>query len=198
LSTERAPTAGPLVPGRLVAVLLLAACLAGCRQDMHDQPKYRPLRPSSFFPDGRSSRPFVEDTVARGQLPEDTALATGRRDGQYLATLPLPETMALLTRGQERFDIYCSPCHDRVGTGRGMIVQRGFQQPPSFHTDRLRDARDGYLFGVVTEGFGAMPSYAEQIPVEDRWAIVSYIRALQLSQNARASELPPADQGKLR
>jgi mono/diheme cytochrome c family protein len=188
LSTERA----------LVAVLLVAACVAGCRQDMHDQPKARPLRPSAFFEDGRSSRPFVEDTVARGQIPEDVAVATGRRDGKYLASLPLPRNMALLTRGRERFDIYCAPCHDRVGTGYGMIVQRGFQQAASFHTDRLREIPDGYLFEVITRGFGAMPSYAEQVPVEDRWAIVSYIRALQLSQNARASELPPADQGKLR
>ncbi len=166
------------------AVLLLATVLAAiaCRQDMHDQPKYRPLRPSAFFPDGRASRPRIEDTVARGEL------ATAEQP---------PTTAALLARGRERYDVFCSPCHDRVGNGGGMIVERGFRRPPSFHLDRLREAPDTHFFAAITDGFGVMPSYAAQIPSADRWAIVAYVRALQLSQHAGLADAPPPERERL-
>ena len=168
-------------------VALLA--LGGCRQDMHDQPRFKPLAKSDFYADLRSARPPVEGTVARGQLHEDTYFYTGKvgeNPGDYM---PFPVTQEVLQRGRERFDIYCTPCHSRVGDGNGMIVQRGFQHPPSYHTERLRKAPLGYFFEVMTEGFGAMPDYAEQIPPRDRWCIVAYIRALQLSQNATQAEV---------
>ena len=168
----------------LVALLVLA----GCRQDMHDQPRFKPLAKSDFYADLRSSRPPVEGTVARGQLHEDTYFYTGKvgdNPGDYM---PFPVTEEVLQRGRERFDIYCTPCHSRLGDGNGMIVQRGFQHPPSYHTERLRKAPLGYFFEVMTEGFGAMPDYAQQIPPRDRWCIVAYIRALQLSQNATQAE----------
>ncbi len=158
------------------AALALAALL-GCRQDMHDQPKYKPLRASRFFDDGRASRPLVEGTVARGHLHADEAPAP-------------PLTRALLLRGRERYDIFCAVCHDRAGTGRGMIVERGFKQPPSFHVDRLRQVPDRYLVDVIGNGFGAMPSYAQQIRMADRWAIAAYMRALQLSQQATLADVP--------
>jgi mono/diheme cytochrome c family protein len=149
---------------------------------MHDQPKYRPLRPSAFFPDGRASRPRIEDSVARGELA---------------ATAEPPLSAALLARGRERYDIFCSPCHDRVGNGGGMIVERGFRRPPSFHIDRLRDAPDSHFFAAITDGFGVMPSYGPQIPPADRWAIVAYVRALQLSQHAELTDVPEAERGRL-
>ncbi|HLY17116.1 MAG TPA: cytochrome c [Bryobacteraceae bacterium] len=178
---------------------LAAAVLAGCRQDMQDQPKYIPLRPSSFFADGRSERPLVEGTVARGHLEADTVFYTGKADGKPVAAFPFPVTREVLDRGQERFNIYCSPCHDRMGTGRGMIVRRGFTHPPppSYHIDRLRQAPDGYIFDVITNGLGAMPDYAAQIPPADRWAIVAYVRALQLSQHASVNDVPPDARGQL-
>jgi hypothetical protein len=178
-------------------VLALAAVAAGCRQDMHDQPKELPLRPSAFFRDERASRPLVPDTVARGEPGDDVSRVTGKKDGRYVVAGPFPVTPALLGRGQERFDIYCSPCHDRVGTGNGMIVRRGFKRPPSFHTDRLRRLPDGYLFEVITRGFGVMQSYAAQVPVDDRWAITAYVRALQLSQNAPLAAVPAAERSRL-
>jgi hypothetical protein len=181
----------------LLIALALAAAVGGCRQDMHDQPKDRPLRPSAFFPDGRSARPPVADTVARGALPDDPSRASGKKEGRYLSAVPLPLTPTLLQRGRERFDIYCSPCHDRVGTGNGMIVQRGFKRPPSFHDDRVRSLPDGYLYEVASQGFGVMSGYAAQVPVDDRWAIVAYIRALELSQNARAGDLSADDRRRL-
>lgn len=168
--------------------LLGILSLAGCRQDMHDQPRFKPLAKSDFYADLRSARPPVEGTVARGQLHEDTYFYTGKvgeNPGDYM---PFPVTQEVLQRGRERFDIYCTPCHSRLGDGNGMIVQRGFQRPPSYHTERLRKAPLGYFFEVMTEGFGAMPSYAEQVPPRDRWCIVAYIRALQLSQNATQAE----------
>jgi len=177
-------------------LLVALACLAACRSDMQDQPKYKPLRPSEFWPDGRSSRPVVPGTIARGMPPADSPKVTGKSGSTYVAN-PLPRTVAVLARGRERYDIYCSPCHDRVGTGDGMIVERGYKAPPTFHQDRLRGVADGYLFQTMTEGFGVMPSYAQQIPVDDRWAIAAYIRVLQRSQNATIDDVPAADRAAL-
>jgi len=174
-----------------VAVAALAVSTVGCRQDMQDQPKYIPLRPSEFFSDGRSERPLVEDSVARGHLNDDAALYTGKGpDGKFLDTFPFPVTRAVLDRGQERFNIYCSPCHGRLGDGDGKIVRRGFRHPPSYHIDRLRQAPAGHFFDVITNGLGAMPDYAAQISPSDRWAIVAYVRALELSQNATLNDVP--------
>ena len=200
--------------------------LAGCRQEMAQQPSYRPLRPSAFFENGMSARPLVKGTVARGQLKDDVHLFEGKWPTEiqnglqaagivgsaagtpmaamiwefdrtlYADAFPFPIGRKELDRGQERFNIYCAICHDRAGTGRGMIVQRGFTQPPSYHTDlsrglqlrsvrqKLRDAPVGYYFELITRGFGAMPDYAEQVSAKDRWHIIAYIRALQLSQQA--------------
>ncbi|HWP65864.1 MAG TPA: cytochrome c [Candidatus Limnocylindria bacterium] len=180
-----------------MAILLLAAGLGGCRQDMHDQPVYEALEASAFFADGRASRPPVEGTVARDALPADALELTGKHDGAFVARAPIALDAAVLARGRERYDVFCSPCHDRVGTGEGMIVQRGYRRPPSLHEARLRDAADGYLFDVITNGFGVMPSYGPQIPPRDRWAIVGYVRALQLSQNAPASLLTAEERARL-
>lgn len=181
--------AGPIVLGMLL--------LTGCRQDMQDQPKFIPLRPSGFFADGRSERPLVEGTVARGHLNADPALYTGKNGDQYVTTLPLPVTGDLLERGEQRYNIYCAPCHDRLGTGNGMVVRRGFRQPPSYHIDRLRQAPVGYIFDVISNGFGAMPDYAAQIPVTDRWAIVAWERVLQVSQYASLNDVPTDKRGEL-
>ena len=179
-------------------ILALAAASVGCRQDMHDQPKYIPLRPSTFFADGRSARPLVEGTVARGHLNEDAAFYTGKGpDGKPIGAFPFPVTREIVTRGQERFNIYCAPCHGRLGNGDGMIVRRGFRQPPSYHIERLRSAPNGYFYDVISKGFGAMSDYAAQIEPADRWAIVAYVRALQLSQNAAVADVPPAALGQL-
>jgi mono/diheme cytochrome c family protein len=179
-------------------VLALAAAGAGCRQDMHDQPKYIPLRPSAFFEDRRSERPLIDDTVARGQLNDDAAYYAGKNpDGSPLTALPFPVTKEVLKRGQERYNVYCAPCHDRLGNGDGMIVRRGYRRPPSYHIDRLRTAPDGHFYDVISNGFGAMPDYAAQISPRDRWTIVAYIRALQLSQNASLNDVPAADRAKL-
>ncbi len=180
-----------------LVVALGALGALGCRQDMHDQPRLEPLQESAFFADGRASRPLVEGTVPRGYLREDTPLYTGKMDGKPIATNPLPLTPELLARGQERFNIFCTPCHDRVGGGNGIVVQRGFRRPESYHTERLRAAPDGYFFDVMTNGFGTMLDYRERITPPDRWAIVAYVRALQLSQNALLSELPPEIQSEL-
>jgi mono/diheme cytochrome c family protein len=214
--------------------------VSGCRQDMHDQPKYRPQRPIDqigSINDGTSARPQVEGTVARDQLRDDVEFYTGKlRNAQaaasgstpaptaqpiarqssqqgdatsqagqnttqtypgFVTEFPLAITAADLDRGQERFNIYCSVCHGRLGDGSGMIVKRGFRRPPSFHEERLRNAPIGYFFDVETNGFGAMPDYASQIPPEDRWRIISYIRALQLSQRATLADVPASDRGKL-
>ena len=177
------------------AVLLI---LTGCRQDMHDQPKYIPLRPTTFFDDGRSARPIPEGTVARGHLDANTAFYTGKTaDGKYVDGFPFPVTKEVLLRGQQRYNIYCTPCHDRLGTGNGMVVRRGFRHPPSYHIDRLRQAPNGYIFDVITNGFGAMQDYSAQIEPADRWAIIAYERALQLSQNATINDVPPADRAQL-
>ena len=168
--------------------------LAGCRQDMHDQPRFKPLAMSDFYPDMRSSRPPVEGTVARGQLHDDTYFYTGKVGKDPGDYMPFPVTKEVLGRGQERFNIYCAPCHSRLGDGNGIVVQRGFRAPPSYHTDRLRKAPLGYFFEVMTYGYGAMPEYAPQIPARDRWCIVAYIRALQLSQSATNSDVPSGQQ----
>jgi mono/diheme cytochrome c family protein len=170
-------------------VLLFVLILFGCRQDMHDQPKYEPLEKSDFFGDSRSERDPIEGTVARGELREDQHFYNGKVNNQPAHTFPMELTESTVKRGQERFNIYCSPCHDSLGTGNGMVVQRGFKKPPSLHIDRLREAPVGYYFDVITDGFGVMSSYAEQVPVADRWAIIAYIRALQLSQHANVSDL---------
>jgi cytochrome c553 len=184
-----------LVRAVLVGVVMLAG--GGCRRDMQDAPRYDPYEASTFFKDGRASRHLVAGTVARGQLHEDTAFYTGKSPDGYVSALPFPLTHAVLDRGHERYDIYCSPCHDRAGTGAGMIVQRGYKPPPSLHEDRLRRVPLGYVFGVMTNGFGAMPGYAPQVPADDRWAIAAYVRALQLSQHASVDDVPPADRGAL-
>ena len=158
---------------------------------MQDQPKFIPLRPSGFFADGRSERPLIEGTVARGHLNDDAAFYTGKGpDGKPVDTFPFAVTAEVVERGQDRFNIYCAPCHDRTGSGNGMIVKRGYRKPPSYHIDRLRQVPNGYLYDVIASGFGAMPDYAAQIQPRDRWAIVAYIRALQLSQNAPADDVP--------
>jgi mono/diheme cytochrome c family protein len=164
---------------------------------MHVQPKYMPDDPSSFFQDGRSDRPEVPGTVARGHLRTDELLYTGRVNGVLADQFPFPVTREVLERGRERFNIYCTPCHDYTGSGQGMIVRRGFQPPPSYHSDRLRKAPAGHFFEVMTNGYGAMYSYAGRITPEDRWAIVAYIRALQLSQHATMDDVPPEQRQKL-
>jgi mono/diheme cytochrome c family protein len=204
------------------AVLILPLLLiAACRQDMQDQPRYKPLRHTTFFDDERSARPLVEGTVARGQLKEDALFFTGRTASAAQAgpagasvgaiqtasvtgaqatpapgaqgfadVFPFPVTREVVDRGEERFNIYCSVCHDRTGSGLGMVVRRGYRQPPSLHIDRLRQAPAGYLFDVITNGFGAMPDYSAQISPRDRWAIVAYVRALQLSRQATVDDVP--------
>lgn len=168
----------------LVALGLLA--LAGCAQDMYDQTKYKPYEASRLWADGAADRPRVPGTVARGQVPEPAP-----------QNIPFPVTREWLARGHERFDIYCSPCHGLLGNGEGMIVRRGFPHPPSYHTDRLRQAPDKHFYDVMTQGYGAMYSYAARVPPHDRWAIVAYIRALQLSQNVRLQDLPQAERQRL-
>ena len=165
---------------------------------MHDAPRYDPLEASAVFPKGSSAQPLVAGTVARGQLNEDEHLHTGKVGGEIAATFPFPITRADLDRGEDRYNIYCAPCHSRTGDGNGMVVQRGYRRPPSFHIDRLRQAPPGHLFDVITNGFGAMPDYAAQIPVRDRWLIAAYVRALQLSQNAAVAQLSPEAQGRLK
>jgi mono/diheme cytochrome c family protein len=207
-------------------LLALALCLltTGCQQKMARQPAYRPLQESDFFADNRAARPLVAGTIARGHLQSDTQFFTGRRSpygaeahavavvgsgspfgtaatalvqGQFVDTFPLPVTEEVLQRGRERFTIFCTPCHDRLGTGNGKIVQRGFTKPPSYHELRLRQAPAGYFFDVITHGHGAMPDYASQVPPRDRWAIVGYIRALQLSQHATLQDVPEEERKRL-
>ncbi|MEQ1572822.1 MAG: cytochrome c [Vicinamibacterales bacterium] len=164
--------------------------MAACRQDMHDAPRYDPLEASTFFANGSAARQPVANTVARGQLNLDRHLYEGVVDGRPAETFPMPVTADVMARGQERFNVFCSPCHSRTGEGNGMIVQRGFRQPPSFHDERLRNAPVGYFFDVMTHGFGAMQDYAAQVPVADRWAIAAYVRALQFSRRATVEDVP--------
>jgi hypothetical protein len=160
---------------------------------MHDQPRYKPLAATDFFGDGRSARPEVEGTVARDHLRIDKARYTGKIDGEDVNYFPFSITRADLERGQQRFNIYCSPCHSRIGDGNGMVVRRGFKQAASYHTQRLIDAPVGHFFDVITNGLGAMPSYASRVEPDDRWRIAAYIRVLQLSQDAPI-DVVPADQ----
>lgn len=181
----------------LIAAASLASLTSGCRQDMQIQPRYNPYDAASFFDDGRSARLPVPGTVARGELHLDELLYTGKVDGKDSEVFPFPITRADLERGQERYNIYCSPCHDVTGSGRGMIVLRGFPQPPSYHIDRLRQAPPGHFFDVMTNGLGVMYSYASRVSPEDRWRIAAYIRALQLSQLVNITDVPPTEQKKL-
>jgi mono/diheme cytochrome c family protein len=186
---RRLPLGAACVPALL---LLLLPALAGCRHDMQNQNKMRPYRLSTFFPDGASARPLPAHTVARGDLRADEAFYSGIRAGKPVADVPFPVTRDVLLRGEQRYDIFCAPCHGRLGDGLGMIVTRGYKQPPSFHSEQLRNSQVGFFFSVMTQGFGVMPSYAAQVPVADRWAIAAYIRALQYSQSARVADLPEA------
>jgi len=229
-----------LLSGKMCAAALriLFACgaLPACRQDMHDQPRYKPLASSRFFADGKSARELLPGTVPRGAAENDTPFYTGRRAGAaatprpaspentipppetpdkeqlaawrairaaeaaggasgreealYIDELPLPLTGAVLARGRERFGIFCAVCHDLTGSGNGMVVRKGYSQPPSFHSERLRAAKLGHFFDVITNGFGAMPSYASQLSPADRWAVIAYVRALQLSQWADLDSVP--------
>jgi len=181
------------------AIVALAALLltSACRLDMHDQPKYTPLRESDFFSDRRSARPALEGTVARGQLNDDELLQTGRVNGQLSGEFPYAVTAEVIARGRERYDIFCAPCHDRTGRGNGMVVRRGYRQPPSLHLDRLRQVPAGHFVDVMANGFGAMPDYRTQVPASDRWAIAAYIRALQLSAAATLDQVPPEQREKL-
>lgn len=173
-----------------LAVILLL--LTGCDMNLRNQPKHEPFEASTFFADGRSARPLLPHTIARGHLRVDREFYTGQTEtGDFVADWPQPLTPELLARGQERYDIFCTPCHGAVGNGQGIIVQRGMPQPPSFHEARLREAENGYFYAIMTNGFGKMSSYAARIPPEDRWAIVAYIRALELSQNATLADVPP-------
>jgi mono/diheme cytochrome c family protein len=185
-------------PGAWSVTVIGVLLAGGCRQDMHDQPKYKPLRESDFFADKRASRPLVAGTVARGSLREDALLYTGKLEsGMPTAELPMPVTSELLARGREQFQTYCTPCHGRTGAGDGMIVQRGFKRPSSFHINRLRMMPVGYLYDVITNGFGAMSDYSAQVTVKDRWAIAAYVRVLQLSQYAPVDVVPAAERATL-
>ena len=181
--------------------LVIFACLmatVACRQDMHNQPRYKPLAATDFFGDGRSARPAIEGTVARGHLRIDKARYTGKKeDGTVVDEFPFPITQPDLLRGQQRFNIFCSPCHSRVGDGNGIVVQRGFPRAASYHTAKLIKAPVGHFFDVMTNGFGAMPSYESRVDPDDRWRITAYIRVLQLSENASLEDVRPDQRAKL-
>lgn len=177
--------------------VLLLLLVAGCDQAMSAEGRSRPLQESPFFADGRNSRVPPEGTVAQGDLRVDEALYRGREGGRFAAEFPFPIAAADLARGRERYEIFCSPCHDRTGSGRGIIVERGYRAPPPFHVDRLRAAPVGELYDVITRGRGAMPGYADQVPVRDRWRIVGYLRALQASRGVPVDALPPAERARL-
>ena len=188
-----------LAPAVIAGVAGFAAlAAAGCRQDMHDQPRVKPLAENQFFADGSGARPIPAGAVSRGDLRADRLFYTARLADDSLATeLPMPVTRQLLLRGRERFDIFCAPCHGRTGQADGMVVRRGYKPPSSYHVDRLRMAPVGYFFDVMTNGFGVMPSYAAQVPPEDRWAIAAYVRALQLSQYFDAGALTGEERARL-
>jgi len=181
-----------LFAGAACCALAISGCDYSLRQDMANQPYNRPLSPSDFFTDGRSERPLLENTVAHGAVGNDVYNVA-----KDYAGYPLPMNEKLLQRGQERYKIFCSPCHGLQGDGNGMAAVRGMKHPPSFHIDRLRQAPNGYFYDVVSNGFGAMYSYSERIPPSDRWAIIAYVRALQLSRNAKTSDLPESLRQKL-
>jgi len=184
---------------KMVAASLAALLVGtGCRRDMFNQPYEKPLERSEFFQDNHmASRPLVANTVARGHLEEDEAFYTGKIGTNLIETFPMPITREVLERGRERFEIYCAPCHARTGDGTGMIPQRGFPQPPSYHIDRLRQAPVGHFFDVSTHGYGVMYSYANRVEPADRWAIAAYIRALQLSHDARIADVPAEQRAEL-
>jgi mono/diheme cytochrome c family protein len=174
---------------------LAVLTLAGCNTDMWVQPKTEPLRASEFYADGASARPLVPGTIAQGHLRVDEGYFTGQTNGKWLKDIPMPVTMELLKRGQDRFNIYCVPCHGRLGDGNGMIANRGFElrRPVgNYHTDRLRNMPAGHFYDVITNGYGAMFSYASRVEPQDRWAIVAYIRALQLAHHANAAQAQKA------
>ncbi len=187
-------------PAIVLAALFAAAA---CRQEMYDQPKYKPLAKSDLFDDHRASRPLVDGTVPRGMLERAAEIQSAMAPPApgaapaFPATLPMPLTGELLSRGRERFEIFCSPCHDSTGGGGGMVVRRGYRPPPSLHIERLRDAPVGQLYDVMTRGLGAMPDYAQQIPPEDRWAIAAYVKALQLSQRSGVADVPAEERARL-
>jgi Cytochrome C oxidase, cbb3-type, subunit III len=190
--------AGTRVQGRTLLVgAVLALSAAGCRLDMHIQPKYKPLDPSTFFADGRSARPPVAGTVARGHLETDELFFTGKINGVVADEFPFPITRQDLERGRQRFNIFCAPCHGFTGNGQGRIVERGFPPPPSYHIPRLMKAPVGHFFDVMTNGYGTMYSYAGRVPPDDRWRIAAYIRALQLSEDSTLADVPPQEQKKL-
>jgi hypothetical protein len=183
---------------RFLTVFILLLTVTGCRRDMFQQPSERPLERNDFFRDNQmASRPLPPHTIARGHLDADEALYTGKIGPNLVTTFPFPITREVLLRGQERFDIYCAPCHGRTGDGNGMIPQRGFPAPPSYHIDRLRLAPVGHFFDVITHGYGVMYSYGSRVDPTDRWAIVAYIRALQLSHDAKVSDAPPQERAQL-
>ena len=183
---------------RLVfAIVAATALVAGCRQDMHDAPRYEAFEASTTFADNRASRVAPVGTVPRGWLREDEALYTGKVEGQTVDRVPFALSHNDLRRGQERYRIYCTPCHGELGDGNGMVVQRGLRQAASFHQDRLRQEKLGYYYDVITNGFGAMPDYATQIPIRDRWLIVAYVRTLQMSQYASVNDVPAEQRGTL-
>ena len=182
---------------RAVVAIVALLFVAGCRQDMHDTPRYEAFEASSTFADNRASRTPPAGTVARGWLRDDEALYTGKLNGEFVDQFPFAIGKAELERGQQRYNIYCTPCHGRLGDGQGMVVQRGLRQAASYHQDRLRQEKVGYFYDVITNGFGAMQSYAEQVPVRDRWLIVAYVRALQLSQHASVEDVPADRRGSL-
>lgn len=183
---------------RAIPVFVVVLLCTACRQDMHDQPRYKPLAASTFFPDGRSARPIPAHTIARDELNDDDIIHTGGSSGDFVDTIPIPVNQPLLRRGQEQYDIFCSPCHGRLGDGQGMVAQRGFHFPKNFDSDRLREVPPGYIFQVISNGYGGMGDYADQIPdPNDRWAIVAYLRALQLSRHATIADLPPAGRAQL-
>ncbi len=188
-----APPSSYLVKAAILSGI--AAASAGCHTDMWRQPKLAPLSESTLFPDGQASRPFVPGTIPRGYLREDSAFYTGFVNKKLVTKIPIPVTLQLLKRGQERFNIYCSPCHGRLGDGEGMIAHRGFsirRKPGDYHTDRLRTMPIGHFYDVITNGYGAMFSYASRVEPHDRWAIAAYIRVLQLSQHATPAEYAEA------
>lgn len=206
-----------------VALLGSLAGMASCRYDMQDQPKVLAYRGNENFSDSISGRQMIDNTVARGFLRDDAAFYTGKNAGATatpvsttattadaatganatagspgdVAEFPYPVTAAMIDRGENRYNVYCTPCHGRTGSGDGMIARRGFRPPPSYHTDRLRNAPVGHFFDVISNGFGAMPDYSQQLPPSDRWAVVAYIRALQLSMNAKVTDLAPSEQDSL-
>jgi mono/diheme cytochrome c family protein len=182
---------------RIGVWLLFALGAAACRQDMHDQPKYSAFEKTTFFPDGSSARTPIAGTVARGNLRDDPVLYTGKEGDESASAFPIAVDERVMARGQERFNVYCSPCHGRTGEGDGMIVQRGFSRPPSLLEPRLREVPPGHFFEVITNGFGAMPDHAAQIKPVDRWAIAAYIRALQFAGSATLDDVPPAERSKL-